>query len=113
MMELKEKKLNFMQIWNSVQVYAGQTVAMQTGDLYILDHCLKRMAEISHEPTKQVFKNLLHVWDFRQLRALAIAGYSGCMFLPLAQNVPGQYPLFLRSAFPGAFWQKGSCTRQS
>ena len=48
MMELKEKKMNFMEIWNNVQVYSGQIVAMQTGDLYILEHCLKRLEEIKH-----------------------------------------------------------------
>lgn len=43
MMSLKEQKMNFLDIWNNSQVYIGQSLAMLTADLYILDLCLAKL----------------------------------------------------------------------
>ena len=39
-----EGKLDQMEVWNSVQVYQGQQVALLTGDLFILLSCLQRLS---------------------------------------------------------------------
>jgi DNA-directed RNA polymerase delta subunit len=43
MMAMKDKNMPFQDIWNGVQAYEGQSVAMYIGDLYILDLCLAKM----------------------------------------------------------------------
>jgi hypothetical protein len=43
MMSLKDQQINSTDIWNSSQVYLGHTLAMVTGDLYILDLCLNKL----------------------------------------------------------------------
>lgn len=43
MMSLKEQKMSFLDIWNNSQVYLGQTLAMLTADLYILDLCVAKL----------------------------------------------------------------------
>ena len=48
MMSLKEQNIAPADIWNSNQVYLGNTLAMITGDLYILNFCLEKMKEIKH-----------------------------------------------------------------
>ena len=68
MMEMKERKLPFLDIWNQVQVYTGQKVAHYTVDLYILDLCLKKLPTIQHERTRQVFEDCLHVWSLLMLK---------------------------------------------
>lgn len=68
MMTLKEQKMSFLDIWNSSQTYLGQSLAMLTGDLYILDLCLSKLKEISHEPTKKVYSQILIVWALTVLR---------------------------------------------
>jgi len=68
MMEMKDKKMAFQDIWNGVQVYTGQKVAHYTVDLYILDLCLNRMKTIKHEATRQVFEDCLHVWTLLVLK---------------------------------------------
>ncbi len=51
-LELKQKKLPSIDIWNNSQVYLGNTLAMVTGDLFILDLCIKKMEEIKDNKTK-------------------------------------------------------------
>jgi hypothetical protein len=48
MMNLKEQNISSTDIWNNNQVYLGNTLAMATGDLYILNFCLEKMKEIKH-----------------------------------------------------------------
>lgn len=52
MLELKQKQLPSIDIWNNSQVYLGNTLSMVTGDLYILEQSLKRMEEIKDVKTK-------------------------------------------------------------
>ena len=52
MLELKQKQLPSIDIWNNSQVYLGNTLSMVTGDLYILELCLKKMEEIKDIKTK-------------------------------------------------------------
>lgn len=52
MMSMKDKKLPFQDIWNGVQAYEGQAVAMYTADLYILDLCLAKIKEFKDEKTR-------------------------------------------------------------
>lgn len=68
MLQLKEKELPSIDIWNNSQVYLGNTLSMITGDLYILDLCLKKMEEIKDSKTKEVFKNLIHLWALITLK---------------------------------------------
>lgn len=68
MMSLKEQKMSFLDIWNNSQVYLGQTLAMLTADLYILDLCVAKLNQIKHEGTKKVFKALIQIWALTVLR---------------------------------------------
>ena len=68
MMEMEERKVPFLDIWNQVQVYTGQKVAHYTVDLYILDLCLNKISSIQHERTRQVFEDCLHVWTLLMLK---------------------------------------------
>lgn len=68
MMELKEKKMPSVDIWNHSQVYLGQTLGMITGDLFILDLCVAKLNEIKDEKTKAVFENIVHLWALLVLK---------------------------------------------
>jgi len=35
-----------LDIWNTVQTYTGQSVALMTGDLYILNLCMNKLKDI-------------------------------------------------------------------
>ena len=69
MMEMKDSKKPFMEIWNEVQVYTGQKVSHFTVDLYILDLCMNRLKTIKNNKNKEVFENLLHVWSLLMLKS--------------------------------------------
>ena len=69
MLQMKETgKLDQMEMWNQAQVYQGQQVALLTGDLFILLSCLQRLKEMKHEPSRETFSNLLHLWSLTVLR---------------------------------------------
>lgn len=55
-------------IWNSSQVFLGQTAAIDAGDLYILKSSLVRLAEIKDPETKKVFEDVLHLWTFTVIK---------------------------------------------
>lgn len=67
MMSLSDK-MNKGEIWNTSQVFLGQTLALDTGDLYILNSCLTVANSIKHAPTKQVFLDVLHLWALTVVR---------------------------------------------
>lgn len=46
MMDLKEQKMAPLDIWNNVQTYTGQSVALMAGDLYILNLCMNKLKDI-------------------------------------------------------------------
>jgi hypothetical protein len=46
MMDLKEQEMAPLDIWNTVQTYTGQSVALMTGDLYILNLCMNKLKDI-------------------------------------------------------------------
>lgn len=68
MMDLKEQKMEGLDIWNSVQTYSGHSVSILAGNLYILNLCLDKLKEIKDEKTKQVFNNILHIWVLTVLK---------------------------------------------
>ena len=43
MMELKEKNMGNMDIWNNSQVFLGKVIAMSLGDLYFLQTAIKKL----------------------------------------------------------------------
>jgi hypothetical protein len=49
-------------VWNASQVFLGQTVSIDAGDLYILNSSLQRLAEIKDPRTQAVFKLILEIW---------------------------------------------------
>jgi len=55
-------------IWNNSQVYLGHTLAMMTGDLYILDLCLNKINQIKDSNTRTIFKDIVHLWALVALR---------------------------------------------
>ena len=67
MMSLSDK-MSKGEIWNTSQVFLGQTLALDTGDLYILNSCLTVANNIKHAPTKQVFLDVLHLWALTVVR---------------------------------------------
>jgi hypothetical protein len=68
MMALKEKNLPAGEIWNSSQVFLGQTLSIDTGYLYILNSCLERLKSIKHPQTRQVFQDTLQLWALTVIR---------------------------------------------
>lgn len=68
MMSLSDK-MSKGEIWNTSQVFLGQTLALDTGDLYILNSCLTVANSIKHAPTKQVFLDVLHLWALTVIRS--------------------------------------------
>jgi hypothetical protein len=55
-------------IWNASQVFLGQTLALDAGDLYILNSCQSMLATIKDEKTKGVFESVLHLWVLTVVR---------------------------------------------
>ncbi len=64
MMTLREQNMANGDIWNSSQVFLGQTASLIAGDLYILKSSLVRLGEIKDLPTRKVFEDVLHLWTF-------------------------------------------------
>lgn len=62
MMTLTQNKMHPGDVWNASQVFLGQTVSIDAGDLYILNSSLQRLAEIKDPRTQAVFKLILEIW---------------------------------------------------
>lgn len=62
MMTFTENKMHPADVWNASQVFLGQNVSIDAGDLYILNSSLQRLEEIKDPNTKAVFKLILEIW---------------------------------------------------
>ena len=62
MLTLTENKMHPGDVWNASQVFLGQNVSIDAGDLYILNSSLTRLEEIKDPKTKAVFQLILQIW---------------------------------------------------
>jgi hypothetical protein len=46
----------------------GQNLAIDTGDLFILNSCLDRLTQIKHPQTKAVFRDILQLWTLTVIK---------------------------------------------
>lgn len=47
----------------------GQNLAIDTGDLFILNSCLERLNQIRHPQTKAVFQDILQLWTLTVIKS--------------------------------------------
>lgn len=59
MMEMTQNKMHPGDVWNATQVFLGQNISIDAGDLYILNSALERLDQIKDQKTKAVFKLIL------------------------------------------------------
>jgi len=60
--------MNSTEIWNGTQIYLGQSIALYTGDLFILKSSIKKLNQIKDQRTKAVFKDIIYLWIFLFLK---------------------------------------------
>jgi hypothetical protein len=62
MMEMTQNKMHPGDVWNATQVFLGQNISIDAGDLYILNSALEWLDQIKDPKTKAVFKLILYIW---------------------------------------------------
>lgn len=62
MLELKQKGLPIMDIWNSSQVFLGREVALTYGDLSILTTLIEAIGECKNATNKHVLETATRLW---------------------------------------------------
>jgi hypothetical protein len=62
MLELKQKGMPIMDIWNNSQVFLGRDVALTYGDIAILTTMIEAIKQIKNPTNKHVFETATRLW---------------------------------------------------
>ena len=62
MLELKNKKLPIMDIWNNSQVFLGKEVAMIYGDIAMITAMKEGISKASNPGNREVLETSLKLW---------------------------------------------------
>jgi hypothetical protein len=62
MLELKQKGLPIMDIWNNSQVFLGREVALTYGDLSVLTTLIDAIGQLKNAANKHVFETATRLW---------------------------------------------------
>lgn len=62
MLELKNKKLPIMDIWNNSQVFLGREVAMAYGDIALLTVMREGIALAKNSANRELLETALRLW---------------------------------------------------
>lgn len=62
MLELKNRKLPIMDIWNNAQVFLGREVAMAYGDIALLTVMREGIALAKNPANRELLETALRLW---------------------------------------------------